>query len=289
MAGFILHGRAAALLVVTGTVLMPLVSWLSVAALGLVTLRRGPGEGAFLAGLATLVLLGATVLTGASPMAAVVPMLALWIPALIAGAVLRETVSWPYALEILATVMVAGMLVFHAVLGDATAFWVNQLTDMQAELQAAGTAADEGERIVSALAERLTGVVFGGLLALVMGGLVLARYWQALLFNPGGFRDEFHALRLQSGFAMATLGLLLASLALGPGVVNDAGSVLVTVFVLQGLAVIHAIARHRGWPGPALIPVYVLLPVLGRLVAFVGLFDVFTDLRRRLIGSDNAP
>jgi hypothetical protein len=211
-------------------------------------------------------------------------MLALWLPALIASGVLRETVSWPYALELLATAMVLGTLVFHAVVPDVAAFWGEQLGHMQDELELSEADEAENQRVVAAVAERLTGMVFGGLLVVVMGGLILARYWQALLFNPGGFQAEFHALRLQSGFTLASLGLVLASLFMGPGVVNDVASVLVSVFVLQGLAVIHAIARHRDWGWPWLLPVYILLPVLGRLIAFMGMFDVFADLRQRVIG-----
>ena len=44
--------------------------------------------------------------------------------------------------------------------------------------------------------------------------LMTARWMQALLFNPGGFRTEFHGLRIERHVA---LGLIAAALPLVPG------------------------------------------------------------------------
>ncbi|NNC54346.1 MAG: hypothetical protein HKO07_01350, partial [Pseudomonadales bacterium] len=46
------------------------------------------------------------------------------------------------------------------------------------------------------------GVQVVGMIAIMQSitvafSLLVARWWQAMLYNPGGFREEFHALRLQ--------------------------------------------------------------------------------------------
>jgi hypothetical protein len=287
LAGFILQGWAAALLVITPLALLPMLQWLSAAALALVTLRRGPGEGVFLAGLATATLAAAALLAGAPLVFALAPTLSVWLPALVGGTVLRLTVSWSHALQALSALFVVAMLAFHGVVGDATAYWMNVLEPVEEEL---ATQVDDEQglgRAMEATAAYMTGGAFASMLALALLGLILARYWQALLFNPGGFQAEFHSLRLPRGFAAATLVAVLGGYIMGPGVVNDAGTVMITVFVLQALAVIHTLAWHRGWRSHWLVLVYVLLPLVARPLAFIGLGDVFLDLRQRLIGPND--
>jgi len=290
VASFILQGRLAALPVVGLPALVPPIAWIGAAALALVTLRRGSGEGAFLAGLATLALAGATALSGASPLVILMPLVGLWLPVLVGAVTLRTTVSWGYALPAVTGVFLVGMVLFHASVGDAAVFWKELLTAADAELTGNSADSADDDAVLELAAARMTGGVASGLLVMAIVGLLLARYWQALLFNPQGFQAEFHALRLPWGFAVATVVAVLVGLVAGAGPINDAGTLMITVFVFQGLAVVHAYAWHRGWPGHRLVPVYVLLPVLSRLIAFVGLADVFLDLRRRLIGaSDQSP
>jgi len=41
--------------------------------------------------------------------------------------------------------------------------------------------------------------------------LMLARWWQAVLYNPGGFQQEFHQFKLQPAIAMMLMVLFLAA------------------------------------------------------------------------------
>lgn len=290
VAAFILQGRSSALLVMTPLVALPLLQLVSAAALALVTLRRGPGEGAFLAGVGTLILLAAGMLGGVSPLVTVAPALTVWVPTLIGASVLRGTVSWPYALQTVVGLLLVGLVGFHAAVGDATDYWQGVLEPAEEELASDVEDQQALRESVELAAAMMTGAIFRGFLVVAVCGLLLGRYWQALLFNPGGFQREFHALRLPSHFALVTLALFGVGVYMGPGTpVHDAGLLMITVFVLQALAVLHAVAQHRGWRSQSLIPAYLLLPVLVRPAALVGLMDVFGDLRRRLIGSTDEP
>jgi hypothetical protein len=71
---------------------------------------------------------------------------------------------------------------------------------------------DERARLDSLIAPVLTGLLAALLQIVSLLSLMLGRYWQALLYNPGGFGREFRALRLPPAQAM----LLLVGLLLGP-------------------------------------------------------------------------
>ncbi|MEZ5581549.1 MAG: hypothetical protein R3F37_01040 [Candidatus Competibacteraceae bacterium] len=52
------------------------------------------------------------------------------------------------------------------------------------------------QQLLDYLAPMVVGLIFANGLASLLCGLLLGRWWQALLFNPGGFSREFHELRL---------------------------------------------------------------------------------------------
>jgi len=119
------------------------------------------------------------------------------------------------------------------------------------------------------------------MLGIVLLCLLLGRWWQAVLYNPGGFREEFHSLRLTRWFAGLVLALVVGSMVTPPGIVSDLASVMGAVFLLQTLAVMHAIAAMRGWHVGWLIGAYLILPLMLRPAALLGLADSFVDFRAR--------
>ena len=56
-----------------------------------------------------------------------------------------------------------------------------------------------------ALVPTLTGVMASSLQVTCLLCLMLARYWQASLYNPGGFGREFRSLRLAPAVAVILL------------------------------------------------------------------------------------
>jgi hypothetical protein len=81
--------------------------------------------------------------------------------------------------------------------------------------------------------------------------LLIARWLQALLFNPGGFRSEFVDLRLHPGVAYATLACLAVGI-MDAGVWSEAAwNLSLVVFMLStlgGFAIVHALlGSKRFW------------------------------------------
>jgi hypothetical protein len=117
--------------------------------------------------------------------------------------------------------------------------------------------------------------------------LFLGRWWQALIFNPGGFGAEFRALRIRPVLGYLTLGLLSLVLLLDQALwAAELLLLLAPLFFLQGIAIVHGLAyafsANRGW----LIGFYALLllvmPQAEILVVGIGLLDVWADVRSRV-------
>ncbi|HKJ94498.1 MAG TPA: hypothetical protein VKA32_02580 [Gammaproteobacteria bacterium] len=286
-ARFVMRGRLAAVLVVAGCFAFLPLFWLSAPALGLVTLRRGLAEGALIGGLSTAALAVLVSATGGPTAGALVPLAYVWLPIMVLAGVLRRTLSLSWTVLVAGALAAVAVLAFYAVLPDPAAFWAAELNAMRPLLNVGEHGQQGWSHFVSALAPVMTGIAFLQELILVMASLLLARWWQALLYNPGGFRREFHALRLPVWYAgIGAIALLMGGFA-GPGPIYDVGLVLSTVFVLQALAVAHAVSARRGLSALWLVALYVLMPIMLRGLAIVGILDAFVDLRRRLAGPEN--
>ncbi|VAW95745.1 putative membrane protein [hydrothermal vent metagenome] len=158
-------------------------------------------------------------------------------------------------------------------------------------MEADGPLADRAvvEPILADLSRIMTGIAAAGVSLNVLLCLFLARAWQAQLYNPGGFRNEFHALRLGQRLALVSLGFIALSL-LPLGVVSHmAGEIVIVIlslYVIQGLALLHSIVAQRGLHVAWLVVLYLvmlfIMPHLLVLVAVMGLVDTWADFRRRL-------
>src|SRR5690606_12926604 len=110
--------------------------------------------------------------------------------------------------------------------------------------------------------------------------LMLARWWQALLYNPGGFGQEFRALRFDPRVMLTLLALIVLGL-LGAG--PDGWVPLLSIPPLVGgVAVVHALVAQRSLGGHWLALGYLTLALMYPLVIMLGLMDSVFDLRKRI-------
>jgi len=296
LAEFILRGLSQAILFVVGTavlaMMLPPLSVLSGAAVALVTLRNGPRAGAMvmLGSTAFVVLLAYLSLGNLLP--GVVFLAVLWLPLWVLGWVLRETRSLALVTTVAGMLGIVGVLAIYAIVGDVSAWWQQMLTAMfEPAMEANGPLADRAtvEAILADLSRIMTGIAAAGMSLNVLLCLFLARAWQAQLYNPGGFRSEFHALRLGQKLALVSLGFIALSL-LPLGVVSHmAGEIVIVIlslYVIQGLALLHSIVAQRGLHVAWLVVLYLVMlfvmPHLVVLVAVMGLVDTWADFRWRL-------
>jgi hypothetical protein len=132
---------------------------------------------------------------------------------------------------------------------------------------------------------QVAGILAAGNAVTAVLSLLLARYWQALLYNPGGFREEFHALRLPP---LWTTGLGLLSLAVWAQEPWVSGWALVVSVPLMfcGFSLVHAYVAASGRGASSLVIFYLLWlfvdPVKGLLLGCV-VADAWIDFRRRWV------
>ncbi|MDN5871039.1 MAG: hypothetical protein L0H73_10035 [Nitrococcus sp.] len=286
IAELIMRGRVPAVGVIFATAMIPLLVWVGGGALSLVTLRRGALEGALAAGASTLLLMVVISALVGTPAPALQPILQLWLPVFLIALWLRYSVSLAQALEVAAGLAAMAVVIFHLLHPDTTAYWREVFGQARALL--AGPSPPDStawQNVVALLAPQMTRLWAANLLGLTVVSLLLGRWWQAMLYNPGGFRAEFQALRLERWFAWAVLALLVVAATLGQGLVYDIAFVLSSVFVLQVFAVLHSLSARWRWGKLWMVLAYLFLPLAIQLTAVVGIIDVFLDVRRRSTGT----
>jgi hypothetical protein len=175
------------------------------------------------------------------------------------------------------------------VLSDPAEFWRLQLAPLADEFVEAGLFdLTQREAVLAQLSQVMCGVIAAAFVLQLLLSLYLARWWQALIYNPGGFSAEFQQLRNHKGLGL--LGVLAMGMSLIPesgfsGIVNCLGAVVLTVFLLQGLAVAHGVFGRMQNPVPWLVAIYLLLlvfmPQMVVVLVTVGLLDVWLDFRNR--------
>ncbi|WP_189470673.1 hypothetical protein [Litchfieldella qijiaojingensis] len=259
---------------------VPWLFWLSAAIAALVTLRRGLAP-------ATPVILGAAVPSGWWWMQGdAIPLASVLLVTLMA-VVLRSRMRWSEALiagALAATGMVqlgiflppggAGPLLEQARQGSP------EIDRMLQDLAGQGVAT---EQLAALLIGGVTGLIV--LLAAVVC-LALARNWQAGLYNPGGFREEFHALRLSPRELVLLVVLGVVGMVLG----FPALAMLAWVpLLVAGIALIHGVIGLKGMNGLWLVAFYVLLVTTWPMILIVLLLafiDTLANIRARIARSD---
>lgn len=274
-----MRGRVPAILFIAGTSMLPIVAWLGCAALALVVLRRGATEGGLVVGAAALALAGLEMVVSGQPGGVIGLLLLVWLPLFATASILRQTVSLPLALMVSTGIAVLGVAVWHLMVPDPEAFWRLRLGSLGGDdLTEAQT-----DQLMQFFGAHLATFMALGLWLNVVIGLLLGRAMQAALYNPGGFRREFHELRLDWRLAAATLAIMLGATFSGPGFLNDVSLLLAGLFAVQAVALVHAIVHGRGWSSGLVLVPYVLLPIAFVAVALLGVLDAWLDIRRRML------
>ncbi len=282
------HAAGVAAVALLGSGAIGLLIIIAGAVVALATLRHGSREGLRVMLLAGVVATAARLLTGNDALPVLVLGLVVWLPSWLLAANLRRSRRQALPLTMIGVLVVCYAAAIRAAVGDVTAFWVSHLTPLF-ELLARQGGARLSEAQIGLVAAQIHIWSLVAIFAILASMLLLARWWQAALFNPGGFGSEFRELRLPpAALVVAALAavLLVADRAAGLGLAlaGDVFVVVVVLFAFQGLALIHHRARRVSLSGGWLAGLYVMLlllpQVVGPLLATVGVADGMADFRR---------
>ncbi len=198
---FIMRGRAHACGVALAGYFLP---FLSPSTIGLVTLKKGLIEGCVVALWALLpILLGWFVSDleayGANRLLTIVSCFSLVIAVLVAQ-ILRITMSWQWSLIAVVVASVVATLSLNIILPEG----LEQLTPKVISLLSGGFNTEVANDMIKQKLFVLSLLAWGLVLTAVVS-LIVSRWWQGLVFNPGGFVKEFHSLRLDARVGLGTL------------------------------------------------------------------------------------
>jgi uncharacterized protein YybS (DUF2232 family) len=138
--------------------------------------------------------------------------------------------------------------------------------------------------MVSGIQPYATGFFAAVLCFYAMLELLLARWWQDKIYNPGGLRKELTSIRMSYAASTIFIAGVVASL-LGNKIAIDFMPILYALFIFAGLSLVHYIAQtlQKGWLMLLLVyTVLTLIPVSALLIAALALVDSAFDIRTRM-------
>lgn len=302
LADLIQRKRSYALL---GTFLLgfiPILNVISIVTAAFVTLVISTMEGLWFSIAATLPIILSFLFTFKS---AQVLVLALWaglgvavisnILTYVFAIMLKKQTSFSSILQIAALFGVLVVSVVHLIYPDIAVWWGVQLEayakEAQILTQAGKTAAQKATlenqlEVINASKYFANGIMAALILADAMTQLILARWWQSIVFAPGRLKYELHHIRL-SPLAGILFAFSLILSYMSNAVILDIMPILYFLFAAAGMSVIHyffgALQSKSKWFWLVMLYTIVFLSVPTSLVmlAMIALFDIWLDLRKR--------
>ncbi|MCJ8297654.1 MAG: hypothetical protein MJK13_01800 [Pseudomonadales bacterium] len=279
LAEFILKGRTQAIVVAAVAALLPLLFWLSAAAVCLVTLRKGATEGG-------IILVGALVPAIMwSRQGDLTPIIVI-LGSYILATVLRNTVSWQRTIQASLLLAVIAGLVQQQLNGDVLEQVViaAQKMMMQASPEMSASLSTDSQWLLQATLGAFDALHF----AMMLSSLFLARWWQSKLYNPGGLQQEFHQLRFSPLFALSLLAITVIATS-GEGEFIRWVPLLVSPLIIAGLALAHgSVAKRslgRSWIIALYIAVILLQSYVITVLVILAAIDTLVDIRNKIPAS----
>ena len=278
LAQYVMRGPLQAGGVAAVTTAVPLLFWIGAAVTGLVVLRLGIRQGLNIGLWALIPAIGWAVY-GQDPTA-----LAVLLQVMLMASIIRTTLSWERALlsgaflAILTGLMLPVM--YPALLNDLVQAGVEVYEQYNTEMARA-----LGGELEQVIRDTMNASMAGTYFATAIGMTMLARSGEAGLYNPGGFRKEFHGLRLSPAVAVVCAITMVVGPILGLNAILLAWAA-GTPLVLAGLALVHGVFARKQWSGNWLAMFYVALVLLGpnllMLLVVLAFVDSWLDIRGRI-------
>ena len=275
LAAFVMRGRLQASGAAALASALPLLSWLGASIVALVVLRRGNKEGllVFLWAFLPLVL----VYQAGGDSSGLIALLGAFVTAM----VLRGSVSWVLTLYAVVIAAVLGSLVFmqlsESILTAFVDWYVDVMGSLAAEAGGPGVTPAAGQR------QAVSYLAMGQGYMMVLA-LMLARWWQSVLYNPGGFKQEVQQTRL-SPKASLPLVLVIAGCLITDGFGTWVGVASIP-FVVIGSGLVHWILGRQNRSNQWYVMYYVTLVMFFQLASaalvVLVIADGFIDLRQRI-------
>ncbi|MGH8120980.1 MAG: DUF2232 domain-containing protein [Gammaproteobacteria bacterium] len=273
---YILRGRMQAIgftsLFTVCSMIIPLMSYLfSGIVPALVTLRKGPVAGLQVVAGSLLLIVAVALFARINPYLMIMFALGIWLPTWFCAMVLRITEEQGRMLLAAGLCGLLYIALSHLLLDDVVQWWTSVLALWVEQFMPPESAGKFADRLASA-APMMNAMTTAGLVVSLVTTLFCARWWQAYLFQPGGFGQEFRTLGLPKFLTIAVLacaGLLAAGQAEQGTAALEVLVLLIFLYVFQGIAAVHRLVAAGRLARPWLLAMYVTLVVLPQAILFV--------------------
>ncbi len=258
-----MRGRAQASVVALIGSWFPLISPATVA---LVSLRHGTLDGLLVLLWALLPALAAFWISEMGPLMPMVTIIGLAVTLAVA-VLLRSSSSWPKAL--------LGLVAMSCLAGLSLALVLpNPVQEVTLVLGEMLEQAQQGDQVLPAPSE--TFVI--GLISYVIAvsswwSLLLARWWQSMLYNPGGFQLEFPQMRLSPLQALVCLAAFSYCWLQGGDYQTWSGLFVLPLQVV-GVAIVHYAVKARNMGSQWLIMLYLSMLLISPITVLLGIIAV---------------
>jgi hypothetical protein len=292
-AQFVLQSRKHAAGVAFLCAALPMLNWLSVVIIALVTLCKGAIEGLIVLLWSILALPVIFLYTGAWSWSLVVHVVLFGSLFVWGLAILwRRSASLVLVVELAVICGILAVLAVHGYADNIHAWWFNYITNNATKFIDTANV-DFGADRIKQLAQVFAGYMTGLQSAvIVLSGflqLLIARGMQAILYKPGSCMREWTQLRLSYLLVIALV--VCFSLAwFGLGLFKDIMPVLLLPFLLAGISLVHScLVEFRATKFVVLlfylllITLFIIQPLILSILVVLAAIDSFVNIRLRLL------
>lgn len=212
---------------------------------------------------------------------------------------LQRKTGWSVLIQSAALLGVLVVSILHLVYPGIADWWGTQLHALQTYYQQAASvtgakmampvvAPDTETEVTDVVKQMVNGMIAMLVLSNAMFQLVLARWWQSVVYSPGSLGYELRNIRLSR---LAGI-LFVASLAisyLGNSVVLDVMPIVYVLFGTAGLSLVHYLFKRSEskhaffWLMVFYVILFMTLPFSLVMIAMLALLDIWLNIRRRMI------
>lgn len=283
LANFMLRGRAQACLAAFAGSFLPL---LGSACIGLVSLSKGAKEGLLLCLWVSLPVLLLHQLSTDSHLLTAISLLSLGIP-VVAATAHSLLASWQWTTLVSIGTTVLTVLALGAAMSSEVTVLSNSIENLVAEM---AISSNEAVNQIAVSESLVLGLIAMTLSLVSILSLMISRWWQALLYNPGGFQQEFHGFVVDREIAVPLVATILVGQLLSQGY-QFWLQLAALPLLIAGIALIHFAVKLFQLGSHWLTLLYVALILFGvwvsMLLVAVATADSLLDLRSRLAGIKN--
>jgi hypothetical protein len=294
-ARYIISGQFQAFTVVFGfsilAFVMPLSAIISAAAIVLITLYATPKNGLLIAVICTVAIAIASLLLFKNAQLGAYTSILQLAPSLILASVLFSTRSLSFSIQIAALLGVLAFISVSLLVPDIQQHWVQALTSvLNKTMQTRGLDEQQQAQLIQTSAQFMTGVFIAIITLTHSTTLLIGNRWHSLVTEKHKQGNDFHQLRLGKVLAFAAIILGVLTAITQSIFIAQILAIVGLLFLLQGLAILHAVISKTAKATLLLTLSYgilIFMPQVCLLVIFTGLMDTFIDIRRR-ISANNA-